>query len=167
MATVDPRLFPLIETLVGAGADWLAFEVLEGLRLGRVPEEARDSTQVAPRAVWVPRPPHQPPSAPPAPTPIVGDEQIQWAADYVSKRMTDLVDMLDVTLLQLSAIVFREASRDIHQAADESIGILFEGDSEGPTSDRLGTEQARTMLVKLHEALSVWSTATRTGMATQ
>ena len=39
MAILEARLLPLIETLAEAGADWLAFEVVDGIRAGRVAEE--------------------------------------------------------------------------------------------------------------------------------
>ena len=52
MATIDPRLLPLIETLVAVDADWLALEILDGLRLGIVAEEIPEhllATQLAVR----------------------------------------------------------------------------------------------------------------------
>lgn len=42
MATLNPRLLPLIETLIGVGADWLAIEVIETLNRGRWPEESEE-----------------------------------------------------------------------------------------------------------------------------
>jgi hypothetical protein len=42
---------------------------------------------------------------PPAVVPILGDDQIEWAAEYVAKRMADVTVMLQATLEQLDAIL--------------------------------------------------------------
>ena len=42
MAILDPRLLPLLETLAASGADWLAFEIVDGVRRGREPEEPEE-----------------------------------------------------------------------------------------------------------------------------
>jgi hypothetical protein len=42
MAILDARLFSMIETLVAAGLDWLAFELIEGVRRGQEIEETND-----------------------------------------------------------------------------------------------------------------------------
>ncbi len=39
MAILEPYSLPLIETLAEGGADWLAFEVVNGVRAGKVAEE--------------------------------------------------------------------------------------------------------------------------------
>ncbi len=88
MAVLDPRLLPLLETLAGAGADWLAFEIVDGIRRGRElvePEEllgaAREkvrSRQLSDRLSA---------DVPVLAEPIFGDEQIVWAANYVAARL--------------------------------------------------------------------------------
>lgn len=42
MANLDHRLFQLFETLVQSKADWLVFELIEGIEAGMVVEEAAD-----------------------------------------------------------------------------------------------------------------------------
>ena len=54
MAILDPRLLPFIEVLAELGMDWLAFELVDGVRRGKEPVEdeaalrrARDRTRRA------------------------------------------------------------------------------------------------------------------------
>ena len=42
MAILDRRLIPFIEMLAELGMDWLAFELMEGIRLGREPVARED-----------------------------------------------------------------------------------------------------------------------------
>jgi hypothetical protein len=51
MAKIDPRLLPLIEALSASGADWLAFEILDGIRTGRRAEDSEEELRDARRAV--------------------------------------------------------------------------------------------------------------------
>src|SRR5437763_8558157 len=120
MAILEARLLPLIETLAEAGADWLAFEVLDGIRAGRVAEEHLEilkTTQEAVRSAKLEnfrrerRPSAVPASVPPAP-PIIGDDQIRWAAAYVHKRLSDALLMLQASLDQLQIFVRTPTNRD-------------------------------------------------------
>ena len=43
MAILDPRLIPFIEMLADLGLDWLAFELIEGVRRGEEPVETEDA----------------------------------------------------------------------------------------------------------------------------
>jgi hypothetical protein len=82
MATIDGRLLPLIEALGAVDADWLAFEILEGLQRGRVAEETHDDllltqqkVREASRTKSTERQrPHR--ASPATAQPIIGDDQI-------------------------------------------------------------------------------------------
>src|SRR5579871_4705022 len=108
MATIDPRLVPLIETLIVADADWLALEILDGLRLGIVAEEIPEhllATQLAVReAKRQERRSEGRAVPPPVAKPILGDDQVDWAAKYVVDRLSDAVSMLRASLDQLNQI---------------------------------------------------------------
>lgn len=43
MVTLDRRLIPFLEMLTEEGLDWLAFELIDGVRRGREPEEAPEA----------------------------------------------------------------------------------------------------------------------------
>jgi hypothetical protein len=47
MAILDRRLIPFIEMLADLGLDWLAFELIDGIRRGREPEESAKALMVA------------------------------------------------------------------------------------------------------------------------
>jgi hypothetical protein len=170
MATLDSRLLPLIETLAAADADWLAFEILDGLRRGRVAEETPDdlqSTQIAVRsAERATRRSEERASPPPAAVPIVGDEQIEWAAAYVSDRLSDAVSMLQATLKQLDEIVFTAQGLDGARAAasaKDGVTLVLQTDDGVRNVRRDEADHARAALPKLQDALRAWATSTRNG----
>ena len=113
MATIDKRLIPLIEALTAEDAGWLAFEFLDGLRQGRVLEETNEELRMTRQAVrshnWQTRHSEKPVFPPPPAEPIIGDEQIDWAVDYVSNRFAQVLSMLDATFEQLDTILFNDA----------------------------------------------------------
>jgi hypothetical protein len=91
MALIDSRLLPLIDLLAGAGADWLAFELMDYIRAGRPAEDPPEVLAQSRMQVREGRGegPLEPPEivATSATSPIVGDEQILWAARYVADRL--------------------------------------------------------------------------------
>jgi hypothetical protein len=168
MAILDSRLIPLTETLAAADADWLAFELLDGLRQGRVLEETHDElrkTQIAVRSARRPtRSSEEPSSPPPAAEPIVGDDQIEWAAAYVSSRLSDAVSMLQTTLDQLDEIVSGAPTLDQpFEAApsQEGVTLVLQVGDEVPRVRRVDAADARAALPKLQEALRAWVASTR------
>jgi hypothetical protein len=170
MATLDTRLLPLIETLAVADADWLAFEILDGLALGKVAEETRDDLQNTRSAVRSAkrqtRRSEERASPPPAAVPIVGDEQINWAADYVDKRLSDAVLMLQATLDQLEGIISGAPTLDgspSGSAAREGVTLVLQTHDEGLSVRRREAADARATLPKLREALLAWVASTRNG----
>jgi hypothetical protein len=170
MAILDRRLIPLIEALTDANADWLAFEIVDGVQLGRVEEETQDLLQSTRNTVrGADRPTRlskERASPPPATVPIVGDEQIDWAADYVSKRMSDAVMMLEGTLDQLDAIVSGTSILDEASSpstATHEITVVLQTDDQKLSVRRGEAANARTALPKLQEALQSWVASTRNG----
>lgn len=170
MAIIDTRLLPLIETLVVADADWLAFEILDGLRQGRVAEETREdlqSTRLAVRsAKRQTRRSEERASPPPTAKPIVGDEQIDWAATYVVDRLSDAVSMLQATLDQLDRIVSAASALDgtpFTSISRKEIGVVLQAEDEGPSVRGTEVADATAAIPKLREALSTWVASTRNG----
>jgi len=168
MARLDSRLLPLIETLAAADADWLAFEILDGLQQGRVAEETHDdlhSTQIAVRkAERATRRSEEPALPPPAAEPIVADEQIEWAADYIAKRMSDAVLMVGATLDQLDEVTSGAQPLDrgpLASGAKEGVTLILQTQDERLSVRKGEAANARAALPKLREALLAWVASTR------
>jgi hypothetical protein len=170
MATVDPRLTPLIETLIASGADWLAVEILSEIRMGRVDEhseeelkEAREAVETFRKEKTVP-----PPTLETRQTSVrhlSGDEQIEFAANYAVQRITQNIEMAGASLQKLNEIANRSTahlgvpSDSARQKADIELRWL---DTEG-TLNRSQTEEARSNLPALWKSLSEWSNSAREG----
>ena len=163
MTILNPRLLPLIEALVAEDADWLAFELLDGVRLGKVTEESPNDLQNARDAAtstggqgWHSE---KRPLAPPASVPIVGDEQIVWAADYVGTRITDAVTMLQAALDEMDAIVTGTVIHDRSPVASAGNGttLVLQGNEEESTVSKDETAAAMNAISRLQEALQAWA----------
>lgn len=161
MATIDPRLIELIDTLVAAGADWLAFEILDGIRSGR-PGEESDNDDVEMRDAlrsW-----KEDKSAGPrtrkreaAMKAIEGDDQIEFAASYVADRITEAIEMTRMSLENLNRISAKNP--DEVQAEQTAITLGVENSDFRFTKDQ--AEQLRHLLPELRTALSEWSVRVR------
>jgi hypothetical protein len=90
MAIIDPRITPLIETLIALGADFIALEILIAIQRGMVDEDSEDQLREAREAVGLFRQGNQPAGFMPAGEANVrhlnGEEQIEFAAEYVIER---------------------------------------------------------------------------------
>jgi hypothetical protein len=170
MATIDPRLIPLIETLIAVDADWLALEILDGLRLGIVPEEIPEdllSTQLAVReAKRQMRRSEERAVPPPIGKTIVGDEQVDWAAEYVSDRLSDAVSMLQASFDQLNQIV--RTNREFHappseRTLEQGFDLTLQTEAEGPTLRSSEVEDAIAAIQRLREALLSWADSMKEG----
>ena len=176
MATLDPPLLELVETLVAARLDWLAFELIEGIQAGRPPEEPEEALAAARESIRgnaQPRARGEPQAILVEANPILPDEQIEWAAAYVEERLGEALEQLQTSIDTLDFVVEGTTERsDLAGAAAQStdtsepraIAVLldFEGDRKSGLEDVAG---ARTGLPTLHTALTVWTTLSR-GQAT-
>ena len=164
MATIDPRIIPLIETLVNSGADWLAFEILDGIRLGRAQISTEEELQAARNAVWSFRKGQAPPkletieAAVPG---LSGDDQIRFAGDYAIERISQSIAMADASLLQLNQIADQtNAPFEVSEARPKGEVVLrwIEGEE---SLTRLQAGEALHKLPALREALAEWSKSVR------
>jgi hypothetical protein len=178
MATIDRRLLPLIEALVAVDADWLAFEILEGVRRGRVAEETYDNllfTQQTVRSAKREknaerqRPDLVSPAAPPQP--ITGDDQIDWAVSYVNERIQDVVSMGDATIEELNAILFTSVPSEVRLTVPpptDGVTLVLQADNEQHRSVRRDDlARARAELPRLRSELLTWAESVRTGDKTR
>ncbi len=172
MAILEPRLLPLIETLAEAGADWLAFEVVDGVRAGKVAEEPLENLAAIQDAVRsaklenfrtekiISAVPH---SVSPAVS-IVGDDQIRWAVEYVYRRLSDALSMLQASFDQLQSIVSTPSPRggvSSNVVVSNEITLIVLGDEEKFSVRKVETADAIASLENLRKALSSWEASTR------
>jgi hypothetical protein len=161
MAIIDSRILPLIETLVHVGADWLAFEVLEGIQAGEVSEEPHEMlrfTQMSVRSRKQPvnvRPLEEP-SAQPIGLPRLGNAQLVWAAAYISGRLRDAVFMLERSFDQLENVSSLSQDRRQVGLGQSAITVVLQTGEAQLSVSRYTLDEAKVGLELLSQALKGW-----------
>lgn len=162
MATIHPPLIELVDTLVAAGADWLAFEILDAIRSGKPGEESDSDNREVHRSLraW-----KEEKSAAPGTRkrdavvkPIEGDDQIEFAVSYVGDRIADAIEMTRISLENLNRISARNPD-EIQPGFETAITLGLEN-SEFRFA-RGQAEQLLRLLPELRIALSEWSIRVR------
>ncbi len=143
MALLDARLLSLVETLANAGLDWLAFELVDGIRLGSLQEETEATLEQARLRARDPNRyrgdlPSQDFQA--TSEPILSDEQLVWAVQYVNDRLDDIVGALESSFENLEAVGVQEGHIGRQLQADKDVAITLvlaeaEGDYKLRASD--------------------------------
>ena len=108
MAVLNPRLLELIETLVAARLDWLAFELIEGIQAGHPPDEPEEALAAARTSIRSGKQPKahgEPYAIAMEAKPIPPDEQIEWAAAYVEERLGEALEQLQASIDTLDFLV--------------------------------------------------------------
>src|ERR1039457_797653 len=107
MATIDSRITPLVETLIASGADSIALEILSEIQRGRVNEDTEEELKEAREAIGHFREGKQPQEFVPRESEVrhlSGEEQIEFAAEYVIERLTRDLEMAEASLENLNKI---------------------------------------------------------------
>jgi hypothetical protein len=157
---------PLIQTLTAVGADWLAFELIEGIRRGREVEETSDSLAISREQVRQGGPP-MPVEAPNGsifePQPILGDEQIEWATAYIIERLDMALAKLAASIDNLDMIVDGSAATPPIKTdgGTKELLVVFSAGEDQPKVDRAAANQARDAVPGLRAALEAWSIQVR------
>lgn len=176
MAILDSRVLELIETLVAARLDWLAFELIEGIRLGRLPEEPEDALAAARQSIRSnaqPKARGEPQGLLVEPRPIPAGEQVEWAAAYVEERLEAALDQLQASIDTLDFIVETTTGPNDPQCLTAEASVKtergttlllldMEGDRKSSREDIAG---ARDDIPALRATLAEWATRAR-GQAT-
>jgi hypothetical protein len=164
MATIDPRITPLVETLISAGADFIALEILIAIQRGMVDEDTEDELREVREAVGHFRQGNQPAefksSGETKVRHLNGEEQIEFAAEYVIERITRELGMADASIENLNRIANGAEDNSPKSVGSPSIVSLRWIDTE-VRLDREQIENTREQLITLREALSAWSTSAR------
>ncbi len=172
MASLDPRLLELIETLVAARLDWLALELMAGVQAGRPPEESEEalaSARVSIRGDEQPKARGEPPAFVEETNPIPPSDQVEWAAAYVEERLGETLKQLQASIDALDFLVDGTVERPdgaiaVAQATDvsESRAVVVLMDIEGGReSSRDGVVGARASFPILRTALAEWAAQSR------
>jgi len=171
MAVLDPRLIPLIETLTSLGADWLAFELIDGVRRGREFEETPSSLAISRQQIRegdAPKPIEEESLPTSEPLPILGDDQIEWAVTYVIERLDAALAEFDVSLDNLDQIVVGQAvdpPMKHYEDAGEMLIVLSDGPDQRKV-DRDAIQRAQALIPRLRTALEGWSNQVRSDSPT-
>jgi len=165
MATIDPRLIELVDTLVAAGADWLAFEILDGIRSGQPEEESDNRDRGMHRSLrsWKEDKSSEPETRKreAVAKPIEGDDQIEFAASYVLDRITSAIEMTSMSLDNLNRISANSSENpsEVDPRPQAAITLGLEDSNFRFTQDH--AEQLRGLLPELRSSLSEWSLRVR------
>jgi len=172
MAILDSRVLELIETLVAARLDWLAFELIEGIRLGRTAEESEEALAAARQSIRSdaqPKARGEPLVLLAKPEPIPAGEQVEWAAAYVEERLETAIEQLQASIDALDFIVEStnepEGPQEASAKTEQGTALVLldvEGDRKSSREDVAG---ARDHFPALRAALAEW-TARAGGQAT-
>lgn len=163
MATLDRRLIPFIEMLVELGVDWLAFELVEGIRRGREPLENEETLTLArqrSRMRYAEKFARMPEDRIEA-EPILGDAQLEWAVRYVNERLEATLREMSTSLDALDEIVSLGHERKSEATEASALLVLFDPE-EKRTVSRSQVEEAQAQLPKLRQSMENWLASTRT-----
>lgn len=158
MAKLDERLFPLLQTLVGANVDWLVFELINGIGAGIVVEETAEdlaSARLLARQDREPRRPAERKAISVQCRELEGDEQIVWAARYVAERLQSALLMMDASIERLDSLII---DAHVETRADKQSGVTLRllDDGEELTVSLEGRSAAREGVEDLLNALDRW-----------
>lgn len=160
MAPPDPRLLQLTTVLTEAGLDWLALELLQGVRDGLLPEESVDDLergQSAARSGKVLE--HAEDLRAPAvadPQDFHGEAQLDWARDYVLARLSDASEMVATSLEQLNAIALPERSFTAGVNPRTGLAVELQIGEGGEVVNIIDMDRVHADLAILRDALNVW-----------
>jgi hypothetical protein len=167
----------LIETLVAARLDWLAFELIEGIRLGRTAEESEEALAAARQSIRSdaqPKARGEPQVLLAEPKPIPAGEQVEWAAAFVEERLGAALEQLEASIDTLDFIVETTTEPDDRQdlaapvsgKSDQGMTLVLldvEGDRRSSREEIAG---ARDTIPILRAALAEWTGHDRDGATT-
>ena len=160
MAILNQRLVPLIEILTELGVDWLAFELIDGIRRGEEPEEDERALALTRERTKTGHPVEmqQYPPADDGPKPYADDGQLEWAVRYICERLgatlTEMTDSIDV----LDEIVDDGDAKRLRHSGASAVLVL---DGAEHAVGRAQVKAAQARLPELRKALDDWVNSTR------
>lgn len=164
---LEPRLYPLLETLTRAGLDWLAQEIVSGALAGRVKEEAPETLHAARRIVFRRSQESaslvQVKSFEERAEAFSGEEQIDWAAQHVAQRLEQVLEMFRHSIDRLDELTQRQRPGErLQHRGVKTVLVLNDGEAV-ETIDRAQVTAAIEGLGELRDALGAWAAEARRG----
>lgn len=158
MAILDPRLLQIFETLIVSRADWLLFELIEGIEAGIVVEETADdlaSARVLARQERESPRPVERIAVSPESRPLQGDDQVVWAARYVGSRLKEVLAMMDASAERLNMLVDRRGDIGI-KGRRSSVTLGLRDDDQVIAVGSEGRALAQSAVIDLFAGLEIW-----------
>lgn len=165
MAILNQRLFPIIEMLVELGMDWLAFELIEGIRRGQEPQETEDAPKHARQETHTPGAEKFARSSGDSvdSEPLVGYAQLEWSVHYINERIEATLNEMSASLCALDKIASSAPEAQTETAESSAVLVLVNGEEEREVSQTQVIE-AQAHLPKLRQSLENWLESTQSGL---
>ena len=164
MAILDTRLLQFVEMLTEIGMDWLAFELIEGVRRGREPTETDEMLALARDPTRAGRAEELRHSAGDGGEvqPILGDAQLDWAVDYVGQRLEAILAEMGASFEALDALVASGSDSRLESRPGQTVLVLLGADEEQKIDQNL-VKEAQARLPTLQQSLTDWLRSTQSG----
>lgn len=161
MAILNQRLVPLIETLIELGIDWLAFELIDGIRRGEEPEEDERALALTRERAGTTHSiaMEQSPWADDGPKAYSDNGQLDWAVRYIHERLAATLNEMMGSIDMLDDIVDDGNTERVLPAGASAVLVLLGGE-EHPVG-RAQVEAAQGRLPELRKALDAWVVSAR------
>jgi hypothetical protein len=128
--------------------DWVAFELVNGVARGRLPEESEDALARARQLASSPveaEVPFEEVKLAAEPEPILGDDQLRWAVAYIDSRLADTIDALERSFIHLQAID-RSADGEVGARLIQPLTLVLVDGEQSYEVAQAGTRAARNGL---------------------
>ncbi len=165
MAVLDRRLLQFIEMLTDIGMDWLAFELIEGVRRGSEPTEteeiltlARDPTRTGRLEELL----HDVGDGAEV-QPILGDAQLNWAVEYVEQRLEAILAEMAASFRALDALVALGSDTTTESRPGQTVVVLLRADEDQKLDQNL-VREAQARLPTLQQSLRNWLTSAQSSL---
>ena len=161
MAILDRRLTPIIEMLTELGMDWLAFELIEGVRRGQEFVENEDALELARHARQWRRRTREAENFARNPEdsvegePLLGDAQLEWAAGYVHERLEATLAEMSASLGALDKIVDSGREPQTTTTEPSAVLVLLDAEEDRPVGVT-EIEEAQAHVAQLRQSLVNW-----------
>lgn len=154
-------MVPFVEMLTELGMDWLAFELIEGVRRGREPvaeegelalarQRARKRKAEAPEGD-----PEDDPEDDILAEPLLGDSQLEWVERYVGERLEAVLAEVSASLDALDEIVTSDREGQAKAAEVSTVLVLLDAGEVGRIG-RTQVDEAQAHLAELRQSLESW-----------
>lgn len=158
MATLDKRIWPLLELLSRSGLDWLAEDIVATVLAHGDPPEAPNELAAGRRSERRVRDTDAPSDWPSS---LEGDAQLDWAPRYVVWRLHQAVKQASESLEMIDQIAEGGSEGKLKGASELAgraprAGLCLRLGETKFTIDRQSVELAQAPLQRLEKALEVW-----------